>query len=92
MAQETYTAMSDDGIDAVIRAIPQHVNGDKPFDVSFNASDLGFLVLALKNAYEHASDMGCEGTDDIDANDGDAAEWAGQYVSDIAGQFGIEFI
>lgn len=92
MAEQMFTAMSDDGIDAVIRAIPRHVNGDKPFAMALNASDLSMLVLALKNAYEHTADMGCEGTDDIDANDGDAGEWAASWVSSIADQFGIEFV
>lgn len=89
---QMFTAMSDDGIDAVQRAIMAKVTADKPYVVEFTAHDLGMFVLALKNAYEHASDMGCEGTDDIDLQDGEAAEWSASRASAIAEHMGIEFI
>lgn len=90
MAEQTFTAMSDDGIDAMLQRVGE-IAADG-YHMSLNPSDLGSLILALKNAYEHTADMGCEGTDDIDLADEEAGNWAASFLGDIAEQMGIEFI
>lgn len=87
---QSFTAMSEEGIQAVIDA--QENTGDYP--VSFNQSDFHMFVRALQAAHEHTADGGCP---DVDASwsggmSVDVQEWAADFLSSVADSLGIEFI
>lgn len=88
---QSFTAMSDEGIQAVIDA--QEAEGSH-YAMTLNQSDFHMFVRALQAAYEHTADGGCP---DVDASwsggmAADVTEWAGDFLSGVAETVGVEFI
>lgn len=71
----TYGAMSDSGIAAVVEAM---FTRGEPYRVSFSLEDFPRLMEALQAVYYF--------------DDGALSEWASNFASAIAAEFGIEFV
>jgi len=77
MAMKSFTAMSNDGIKAVISASRET---NDPYAMTLNHSDLESLLWALQAAHD-APDL-----------DEETVAWAGSFAGGIAQTLGIEFI
>lgn len=86
---QSFTAMSDEGIQAVIDA--QEARNDQ-YALTLGRSDFYLFVRALQAAYEHTADGGCPAVEEASYNGVTVDEWAGDFLSGIAETLGVEFI
>lgn len=76
----TYTFMSSEGVKALQSAIADHISSGRKLNMELNGRDADLLVKALQYVYVHVCSY-----DDL-------SEWAGEFLSDLASTFGIEWI
>ena len=74
---ESYTSMSNEGIEAVVKKF--QASSEPRFPIELSKSDFEGLMYALQAAHDYAED---EPTQD----------WAGSFASSIAETLGVEFI
>ena len=83
---DSYTAMSDEGIKAVIAEQAKIAirNGEfGHYDISLGRHDFEAFIMCLKHMYNSPPS---------DDESEDYSEWAREFLSDIANTLGIEFI
>ena len=84
---ESYTYMSDEGIQAVIRAMrktsinPETMSAN--YDMSLNSEDFAMIMKVLQFVWSNAMNS---------TDEGDLAVAAGDFASSIAETLGVEFI
>jgi N-acyl-D-aspartate/D-glutamate deacylase len=78
---DSYTYMSDEGIQAVMDAFDD--SKDSAYHLGFNRQDFQAFVMCLKHMHNSPP---------MDDDAEDYSEWAGQLLSSIAESLGIEFI
>lgn len=76
---KTFTFMSAEAVDALVKAIENDAETLHQF--TFNRADFRELIIVLSNAYA-----------ELETDDEKSDDWAGQFVSGVAITYGIEMI